>query len=62
MKKKNRFMWSAFTVFILISLLQIVLALTGNVIPNIVSWFYNGSLVVFFIAVLLVLRQKSVKR
>ncbi|MGX7199625.1 hypothetical protein [Enterococcus nangangensis] len=62
MKKKTRLLWSSVIIFILVSVLQIFLALTGIVIPKIVSWFYNGTIVVFFIAVWRVLRQKSIKR
>lgn len=62
MKKKTRLLWSSVIIFILVSVLQIFLALTGIVIPEIVSWFYNGTIVVFFIAVWRVLRQKSIKR
>lgn len=62
MKKKTRLLWSSVIIFILVSVLHIFLALTGIVIPEIVSWFYNGTIVIFFIAVWRVLRQKSIKR
>lgn len=52
-------MWSALAVFLLISSLQIFLALTGKVIPNLVSLFYKGSIAVFFISVLWFLHQKN---
>lgn len=59
MKKAARFMWSALGVFIVVSALQIVLGLSGKIIPDVVIWFYLLSLGLFVSSVLSVLYQKK---
>lgn len=58
-EKENRLMWCALLVFLAITLIQSVLGMLGLVIPDIVGWFYNLSLLVFMLAVVLRVIKKQ---
>lgn len=52
-------MWCALLVFLVITLIQSVLGMLGLVIPDIVGWLYNLSLLVFMLAVVLRVIKKQ---
>lgn len=58
-EKENRLMWCALLVFLVITLIQSVLGMLGLVIPDIVGWLYNLSLLVFMLAVVLRVIKKQ---
>lgn len=58
MEKRNRSLWVSFSLFIIITFIQNMYALTGHPIPALLIWFYNIALIIFLVFVFIRFSKK----